>query len=116
VVTDDDLLRAIAQANVVADRLRDVLERFAKSNGELTALIESGGSVRDALGIEVPQRRRRELTAALDDFEAARHQFRLAVFSRCLDEGASMSEIGRALGVSRQRASVLARQATTKLA
>ena len=95
----------------MAGTLGDVLERFRGSNGELFELVARGGSVRDAIGVEVPQRRRRELTAALDAFEAARHQFRLAIFTRCLAEGASMSEIGRALGVSRQRASVLARQA-----
>lgn len=113
-VTDAELLRAIRQLGDVNDRLLDVLLRFKKSNRQLVDLVAEGGSVREAMGVEVPQRRRRELTAALDAFEAARHQFRLAIFARCLEEGATISEIGRALGVSRQRASVLAREAAKR--
>jgi DNA-directed RNA polymerase sigma subunit (sigma70/sigma32) len=88
-----------------------VLVRFKNSNAELAELVASGGSVRDALGVEVPQRRRRELTTMLDEFEACRHEFRLALFAVCLEEGATISEIGRALGVSRQRASRLVKEA-----
>ena len=88
--------------------------RFRNSNAELAELVARGGSVRAAIGIEVPQRRRRELTAALDAFEAARHEFRLALFAVCLEEGASISEVGRALGVSRQRASRLAAEAVSR--
>lgn len=113
-VSDEELLRAIDQLTETNDRLIDVLRRLLKSNSELTRLVSSGGSVRDALGVEVPQRRRRELTATLDAFEAARQEYRLAIFARCLEEGATISEIGRALGISRQRASVLARKVALK--
>jgi DNA-directed RNA polymerase sigma subunit (sigma70/sigma32) len=110
--TRNRLVQRISQLDESNDRLRDVLQRFKRSNGELSALVKRGDSVRDAIGVEVPQRRRREMTAALDAFEAARHEFRLALFVLCMEEGASISEIGRALGVSRQRASHLAAEAT----
>jgi hypothetical protein len=104
----------MAQLDEVNDRLRDVLGRFKKSSAELAGVVEEGGSVRDAVGFEIPQRRRRELTATLDQFEGARQEFRLALFALCLEEGASMSEIARAFGISRQRASVLAGQAAKR--
>jgi transposase-like protein len=89
-----------------------VLVRFKSSNEDFAELVASGGSVREAVGVDIPQRRRRELTIMLDEFEAARHEFRQALFAVCLEEGATISEIGRALGVSRQRASRLVREAT----
>jgi hypothetical protein len=51
---------------------------------------------------------REELTAALDAFEVARHAVRLALF-RVLtgDQGATISDIARSLGISRQLASRL---------
>jgi len=39
--------------------------------------------------------RQRELTETFDEFEAARHQVRLAVFALATTQGASMSELGR---------------------
>jgi DNA-directed RNA polymerase sigma subunit (sigma70/sigma32) len=97
------------------DNLHRVLERHKRSHLELTQVVLRGESVRDAIGFEVPQRRRRELTATLDAFETARHEFRLVLFALCMEEGATISEIGRALGVSRQRASHLAREAAEVL-
>jgi hypothetical protein len=104
----DDLLRRILELDEAIDRLLDVLVRFKNSNVELAELVARGGSARDAIGVEVPQRRRRELTATLDIFEAARHEYRLALFALCLREGASISEVGRGFGVSRQLAARLA--------
>jgi transposase-like protein len=108
------LIRKISDLDEANDRLRDVLVRFRKSSAELAALVERGDSVREAVGFEIPQRRRRELTATLDQFEGARQEFRLALFALCMEEGASMSEIARAFGISRQRASVLAGQAAKR--
>jgi hypothetical protein len=48
------------------------------------------------------------VTEAIQEFEAARHQLRLALFSLGKEEGASISEVGRVLGISRQLASRLA--------
>jgi hypothetical protein len=60
-----------------------------------------------AKGTGIPTERR-QVTEAIQEFEAARHQLRLALFSLGKEEGASISEVGRVLGISRQLASRLA--------
>ena len=52
------------------------------------------------------------MTEAVEESEAARHQLRLALFAVGKEEGASISEVGRVLGISRQLASRLAGEAT----
>ena len=47
----------------------------------------------------------------LDAFEHSRHEMRLAFISPALEEGMSIGEIGRTLGVSRQLAARLAKEA-----
>jgi hypothetical protein len=109
------MVQRILELDESIDQLCDVLLRYRNSNVELAELIASGGSAREAIGNpRVPQRRRRELTVTLDAFEAARHQYRLALFALCMEEGASITEVGRALGISRQRASVLVKAANRK--
>jgi hypothetical protein len=49
------------------------------------------------------------MTAALKDFEAARHRVRLAMFSLAKEQGSSFSDMARALGISRQLGSRLGR-------
>jgi len=55
--------------------------------------------------------RRSEVTDALGEFEAARHQVRLAMFALAKEQGSSFSDLARALGISRQLASRLAAEA-----
>ena len=109
------LVQQLAELDEATDRLCEALLRLRRSNAELSALVVRNESAREAIGdAEVPQRRRRELTSLLDEFEAARHQFRLALFAQCLEEGASVAEVGRALGISRQLASRLVSEAQLK--
>jgi len=58
---------------------------------------------------------REELTTALDEFEVARHAVRLALF-RVLggDQGATISDIARSLGISRQLASRLSQESESQ--
>jgi len=62
-------------------------------------------------GIGAPGHRQK-VTEAIELFEASRHQLRLALFAVSLEEGASISEVGRVLGISRQLASRIAAEAT----
>jgi transposase-like protein len=90
------------------DRLRQVLSDFKQAIVKLAKLTEGGEPGVSALGNLNAPLRRRTVTEAMEEFEVARHQMRVALFALCLEEGASTSEIGRALGISRQLASRLA--------
>lgn len=78
---------------------------------KLAKLIESGVPVLEAFMMLDAPIRRRSVTESLKELQAARHQVRLALFALGLEEGSSMSEIGRALGMTRQQASRLAGEA-----
>jgi len=93
------------------DELVDILTRYKKANMALIDLLKDGGEIVDALdGLGGPMRRR-ELTEALDAFEAARHAIRVAMFALAGEQGSTLSELGRKLGISRQLASRLAAEA-----
>ena len=62
-------------------------------------LEEGSPAMAAAEGTDIPTRRR-QVTEAIEGFEAARHQLRLALFALGLEEGAWISEIGRALGIA----------------
>ena len=51
---------------------------------------------------------RQEITHDLETFEEARHTVRVALFAVATEQGTSISDIGRALDISRQLASRLA--------
>ncbi len=56
---------------------------------------------------------RQQVTEAIGEFEAARHQLRVALFAVGKEEGASISQVGRVLGISRQLASRIAKEVDT---
>ncbi len=105
------LLRRISDLVEADDELRELLLRYRKLNLNLAKLIEKGDAGAGALKALDAPTQRRDVTEGLVKFDAARHQVRLALFSLCLEEGTSISEIGRLLGISRQLASRLAAQA-----
>ena len=88
--------------------LRSALQKNQRAVDKMTQLVEEGETCVRALAIVDAARHRSEVTACMDDYEGARHRIRLAVFKRCLSEGASISEVGRLLSISRQLASRLA--------
>jgi len=92
------------------DRLSLVLKEFKKAIENLAKLTEEGEPGIIALGHLNAPLRRRTITEALGEFEDSRHQMRVALFDLCQEEGASASDIGRALGISRQLASRIASQ------
>ena len=54
---------------------------------------------------------RQELNEALEDFESLRHQVRVTFLTLAQEQGTSISEAGRMLGISRQLASRVAAEA-----
>ena len=95
--------------------LRRVLLRYEKTSAEIAARVERGESGTDALKTAQGPLRRREVTDAVEKFEAARHRVRLAMFVLAGEEGVSASELARQLGISRQLASRLANEAKESL-
>lgn len=108
----EDLITKAGQLLESLAALDDVLERYDKVTREVIAEVERGTPLVTALHVLGGSVVRPEVTAALDSFEAARHRVRVAMFGLGLEQGASISEIGRSLGISRQLASRLAAEAT----
>jgi len=110
----DETKRFVQEMNALIDeidRVRGVLLRYKRVSAQLASRVQQGRPVTDALEqLEGPVRRR-EVTEAMDQLEGARHRVRLAMFALGNAQGASASELGRKLGVSRQLASRLANEA-----
>jgi hypothetical protein len=99
----------------VTDDLCEVLRRYKKGSTEVASRVERGELLADALGAAKGPIRRVEITDAMEKFEAARHQIRLAMFALGSEQGTSASELGRQLAFSRQLAARLANEAREAL-
>jgi len=105
------LVRDMAKLIDVTDDLCEVLQRYKAGSAEVAARVERGESLADALEAARSPIVRAQVTDALAEFEAARHQVRLAMFALGDEQDTSASELGRRLAFSRQLASRLAREA-----
>ena len=103
----EELARQTAALHEAIDDLRRMLLRFKESTGKFATLVEEGEAVVPALETIQGPILRRDLSDALEVFEAARQQARVAVLALGREQGASLSEVGRLLGISRQLASHL---------
>lgn len=111
----DALVGEIALMIEASHTLQEVLVRNQKAIEDLATRVQRGESVLEAFSaMDGAMRRHRELPQTLEEFEAARHQVRLALFDLALDQGATASELARRLGISRQLASRLASAARGK--
>jgi hypothetical protein len=108
----DQLIRRHYEVIESSSQLRTQLLDFEKAMLKIANRLEGGEpAVSAGHGIGAPGHRQR-VTEALSQFEGSRHQLRLALFALALEEGASMAEVGRVLGISRQLASRIAAEAT----
>jgi len=108
------LVRRIRELIESAALLRGALQRYEKTMAGIADRLEGGeAAVTAAKGTQIPSERRR-VTEAIEEFEAARHELRLALIGAGTAEGASLSEIGQVLGISRQLASRLAGEVRRK--
>jgi hypothetical protein len=97
------------------EQLRETLGRYKRASAGLIRRIEGGDSVFEAFDdMDGAMRSPRELTEMLTAFEQTRHQVRLALFELAAAQGATMSEVGRRLGVSRQLAARLGNEAANE--
>jgi hypothetical protein len=106
--------RLISSAEELADRtafLRTELQTYEDALHRFIGHLYAGETaVTSARNVNVPLYRQ-SVTEALETFETTRRQMRLAMLSLGQEEGASISELGRSIGVSRQLASRLAAEA-----
>ena len=72
--------------------------------------LQRGHGARHALERNRPDEPRRSTNDALEAYETARHNLRLAVIRELLADGMTIGEVGRTWGFSRQLASRYARE------
>jgi hypothetical protein len=105
------LLASIVDITACSERLRTELAGYEQAMGVIATRLDAGEPAVDASrGTPIPARRR-QVTETIEEFEAARHRLRLALMAVGREEGASISDVGRVLGISRQLASRLAAEA-----
>lgn len=99
-------LEALVKCN---DELRVALEQFNDTTQRGLAALRAGDrSLVETLSTTRAGAARERLNKALDKMERARREVRVAMSDLALEEGASLSQLARALGVSRQLLSRLA--------
>ena len=113
---DIDRIRAVetVRASIAASiRLREGLLHGESIGEAMIEAIESGAPVSESVGAsgEDAAAVRVSMHDLLEDFEHARHRMRIAFMLPSLDEGMSISAIGRTLGISRQLAARLVHEA-----
>ncbi len=105
------LVREMADLAECTEHLRAVLVHFKSSVVDVAGLLEGGDLPVAALTGAPGPVTRKELNEALEEFERLRHQVRVSFFALATEEGTSISEVGRMLGISRQLASRVAAEA-----
>jgi DNA invertase Pin-like site-specific DNA recombinase len=105
------LVQRIAELDEANEHLRTALLRHKQGLAQAAKRAEAARWSVEAVQAGGAPEIRNEVTQAIDAFEAARHQVRLAMFALGIETGASISEIARSLGISRQLGSKLAKEA-----
>ena len=100
--------------DAAAESLRETLEAMRHTREQLRATeaayrrairaIQQGLPIGDTLDIIAAPSTRVDLNSALSALEHSRHRSRLSMFAGGIDEGLSISELGRKMGFSRQLA------------
>ncbi len=107
----DNLEQLALDVDTTSHALRKALLDSQRAIVQTASLVTAGERGVEALRQVDAARNRQRVTDCLDEYEVARHRFRIAMFRVCLNEGATMTEIGRLLSISRQLASRLANEA-----
>ena len=78
--------------------------------------LRNGTSLLENMAVGDSATRSRELTHLLEEFEESRRAIRCSVVAAVLEEGATMADIGRMFGVSRQLANRLVKESRARSA
>jgi len=99
----------------ICAKFRKTLSSVSTSNRRARTLVEKERPVREVLAAIPTSAIRKTMTQQIAELEAARHNVRLAVFILGLNEGLSIGELGRSMGISRQLASTYAKEARSEM-
>lgn len=102
---------AVDAALAAAKRLREALRANEAAYRGARRSLEHGSDVAPAITAAKVGDARGELNEALDDFEQARHQSRIALIRVGLDQDMTIGDVSRAWGFSRQMAARYAKEA-----
>ena len=98
------LLKAIRAYQDATAEVRALLDEVDQGLGVFAELLESGEPVAALLGGGEASASRRQFVKAMTDFETARRRLRIAVITLGVEQGESMADLARSLGISRQLA------------
>jgi hypothetical protein len=104
----------VRDVNELVARIGDVatvLEHYGAMCADLATHVERGRTLLEAFDALDGPIGKRDVTTVLEDLGRARHRVRVSLFVLAEEEGMSASEVARQLGVSRQLASRLAKEA-----
>jgi hypothetical protein len=101
---DKDMLKALEAFDAAAEQLARVVEATRESNGQFAAAYRAGESVLASLQLARSTTLRTNLAEAIEDMEVARRRARGHVLMVGRGKGENVTELARALGISRQLA------------
>ena len=113
--TSEQLERRLSELIEVTERVRTTLQRYNEASASVAERIGQGDDLVGTLESLHGPVRRSEVTEVMEDFERSRHRVRLAMFALAKEQGANVSDMARALGISRQLAARLATEALETL-
>jgi hypothetical protein len=109
--TSSTAARLVENLNQALANLRHSIGMMEKVSQRSVKLLEEGADLTTALVAAFPSETRSVMNDALKQLEEARHEIRLYVFAVSLEQGVSISELGRQYGFSRQLAARYAKDA-----
>ena len=101
-----DLDRLLLGAEALAECLAETKVVYRKAR----QLLVDGDEVNELLMAAGAAGTRQSLTESIDEFEKLRHASRLSLVAAGIEEGMTITAVGKAWGVSRQLASRMAKQ------
>jgi DNA invertase Pin-like site-specific DNA recombinase len=102
-----DYLASLTVLNAAAERVHQALDGAAAGLRVLRDHLQQDGRASDFTSVIEPIPLRGALSSSLTDLERARHRSQRMLFRLLQAEGTSISDIGRAWGISRQLVSRL---------
>jgi ribosomal protein L1 len=110
-VTRNETTRAVEELLEALAELRQATRATEVGIRRALQRAHRGVDVATAVSALDPATTRNAMNDALKAVEQARHEMRLAVFAKALDQGTSIGELGRIFGFSRQLAARYAKEA-----
>jgi hypothetical protein len=109
--TRQKFLDDVRSYTAAGERLVAVLTEFNAMNTEAVEDIEAGMSVAESFELRDSATWSRKVSSLLEEFEACRRATRASAAAALLTEGRTVTDVGKAFGVSHQLASRFARGA-----